>query len=210
MMKRTTLTLTFLAPVLMAAGVLPAASADISRSYSYFSIGGKTLGEIEEQLRSRGPEVQSTGQRHPGATRMEFKTKITYEEDERRCRIAAVNVSVDAQVFLPRWRNRKRAEPETALIWDTLSKDIKRHEESHLGIAKRYARKIEEDVARLRPRASCEALQERAEKITEKTLNAHDAAQARFDRIESGNFEWRLMRLLNYRLEQLERGRNPG
>ena len=103
-MKRTTLTLTFLAPVLMAAGVLPAASADISRSYSYFSIGGKTLGEIEEQLRSRGPEVQSTGQRHPGATRMEFKTKITYEEDERRCRIAAVNVSVDAQVFLPRWR----------------------------------------------------------------------------------------------------------
>ncbi|WP_295812260.1 DUF922 domain-containing protein [uncultured Nitratireductor sp.] len=204
-MKRITLTL-----ILLAVGTVPTASADVSRSYSYFSIGGETLSEIEEQLRSRGPHVQSTGQRHPGATRMEFKTKITYEEDDRRCRIAGANVSVKAQVFLPRWRNRKTAGPETALVWDTLSKDIKRHEDSHLGIAKRYARKIENEIGKLTPRASCETVQARAEKITQKNLEQHDAAQARFDRIESGNFEWRLMRLLHYRLEQLEKGRNPG
>ena len=84
-MRRITLTL-----ALLALGTFPTASADISRTYSYFSIGGKTLSEIEEQLRSRGPHVQSTGQRHPGATRMEFKTRITYEEENRRCRIADV------------------------------------------------------------------------------------------------------------------------
>ncbi|EIM77323.1 hypothetical protein A33O_02513 [Nitratireductor aquibiodomus RA22] len=204
-MRRITLTL-----ALLALGTFPTASADISRTYSYFSIGGKTLSEIEEQLRSRGPHVQSTGQRHPGATRMEFKTRITYEEENRRCRIANVRVSVKARVFLPRWRNRRSAGPETALIWDTLSKDIKRHEESHLGIAKRYALSIENGIGNLAPRSSCEALQARAEQVTQKNLEEHDAAQARFDRIESGNFEWRLMRLLNYRLEQLEKGRNPG
>ncbi|MEQ9246786.1 MAG: DUF922 domain-containing protein [Nitratireductor sp.] len=204
-MRRITLTL-----ALLALGTFPTASADISRTYSYFSIGGKTLSEIEEQLRSRGPHVQSTGQRHPGATRMEFKTRITYEEENRRCRIADVKVSVKARVFLPRWRNRRTAGPETALIWDTLSKDIKRHEESHLGIAKRYARSIESGIGDLAPRSSCEALQARAEQVTQKKLEEHDAAQAKFDRIESGNFEWRLMRLLNYRLEQLEKGRNPG
>lgn len=204
-MKRITLTF-----ALLAFAAWPAESADISRTYTYFSIGGKTLSEIEQQLRSRGPHVQSTGQRHPGATRMEFKTRITYKEHKRRCRIADVKVTVDARVFLPRWRNRKTAGPETALVWDTLSKDIKRHEESHLGIAKRYARSIEREIGDLAPHASCETLQARAERVTQKKLEEHDAAQARFDRIESGNFEWRLMRLLNYRLEQLEKGRNPG
>ncbi|WP_367714609.1 DUF922 domain-containing protein [Nitratireductor sp. GISD-1A_MAKvit] len=195
---------------LLAVGPFPVSAADVSRSYSYFSIGGKTLSEIEHQLRSRGPHVKSTGQRHPGATRMEFKTKITYEEDKRRCRIAAVHVMVDAKVFLPRWRNRKTAPAETALIWDTLSKDIKRHEESHLGIAKRYAREIETAIKSLTPHRTCAAMQAHAKEITNRKLEEHDRAQARFDRIESGNFEWRLMQLLNYRLEQLENGRNPG
>lgn len=204
-MKRITLTF-----ALLALATSSATSADISRTYSYFSIGGNTLSEIEQQLRSRGPHVQSTGQRHPGATRMEFKTKITYEEEKRRCRIADVKVSVDARVFLPRWRNRKTAGPETALIWDTLSKDIKRHEESHLGIAKRYARSIESEIGKLASHSDCKTLQARAERVAQKKLDEHDAAQVRFDRIESGNFEWRLMRLLNYRLEQLEKGRNPG
>lgn len=204
-MKRILLTLFLLAMANAASH-----GATVARSYSYFSIGGKTLSDIEQQLRTRGPHVQSTGQRHPGATRMEFTTKISYAETQTRCRIAKVNVSVKAQVHLPRWRNRRSAERETALIWDTLSRDIKRHEESHLGIAKRYARKIEDTVEALSSRASCAPLQKRAEQTTAKILEEHDAAQERFDRIESGNFEQRLLRLLRYRLEQIERGRIPG
>lgn len=201
---------TFLPLALMAVLAQPAAGADISRSFSYFSIGGRTLGEIEAQLRARGPQVQATGQRHPGATRMEFNTRISYADSGTRCRVAGVKVSVRARVFLPRWRNRRTAEPATALIWDTLSKDIKRHEESHLGIAKRHARRIEEEVAALGSSASCARLQERADEATARILQAHDRAQSDFDRVESVNFERRMMRLLNYRLEQIEKGRRPG
>ncbi|MCR4268920.1 DUF922 domain-containing Zn-dependent protease [Nitratireductor sp. ZSWI3] len=189
---------------------LPAAAASVSRSYSYFPIGGKTLSDIERQLRSRGPQVQSTGQRHPGATRMEFTTKISYAETQSSCRIARVDVTVKAQVFLPRWRNRRGADRETALIWDTLSRDIKRHEESHIGIAKRFARKIEDVVEALPGRSSCPPLQKAAEERTARILKEHDDAQAHFDRVESHNFEDRMMRLLNYRLEQIGKGRIPG
>ncbi|WP_048648762.1 DUF922 domain-containing Zn-dependent protease [Nitratireductor soli] len=196
--------------ILLAVASAPSNGATVARSYSYFSIGGKTLSDIEEQLRTRGPHVQSTGQRHPGATRMEFTTKVSYAETRNRCRVTQVNVSVKAQVYLPRWRNRRTAERETALIWDTLSRDIKRHEESHLGIAKQYARKIEDTVEALSTRSSCAPLQKLAEQTTAKILQEHDAAQEEFDRVESGNFERRLLRLLQYRLEQIESGRIPG
>lgn len=196
--------------LLLAAISVPATAATLSRSYNYFSIGGKTLEEIEEQLRSRGPHVGNTGQRHPGATRMEFTTTISYAETENRCRIADVRVSVEANVFLPRWRNRNRAPRETALVWDTLSRDIKRHEESHLRIAKNHARKVEDTIKALRGHSTCAALQKESEEITAKILEEHDAAQERFDRVESINFERRILRLLRYRLEQIEKGRIPG
>jgi len=195
---------------LLATLCAPASAANVARSYTYFSIGGKSLSDIEQQLRSRGPHVQSTGQRHPGATRMEFTTKVSYAETKGNCRVSKAAVSVKANVFLPKWRNRRTADRETALIWDTLSRDIKRHEDSHISIAKRYARKIEDTVEALPYRSSCSKLQEIAQKETARILEEHDAAQEKFDRIESHNFEDRLRRLLNYRLDQISKGRLPG
>lgn len=205
-MKRTRIP----ALLLLLGACWPAAAANVTRSYSYFSVGGDTLAEIEEQLRAHGPHVQSTGERHPGATRMEFTTKIDYAETDNRCRVDDVHVSVDAKVFLPRWRNRPRAERATALIWDTLSRDIRRHEESHLRIAKRHGRRIEDAIKALRPRRDCAPLQEEAEKISAEIMAEHDAEQRHFDRVESINFERRLLRLLRYRLQQIEAGRIPG
>ena len=66
------------------ATTLAADAASVSRSYSYFSIGGHTLSEIDTELQRRGPILGSTGNRHPGATRMEFKTRIGYQESGRR------------------------------------------------------------------------------------------------------------------------------
>ncbi|MDZ5696982.1 DUF922 domain-containing Zn-dependent protease [Chelativorans sp. M5D2P16] len=187
--------------------VLPASAASLSRTYSYFPVGGMTLTEIERQLRERGPRLESTGQRHPGATSMEFTTRIDYAEGDGYCHVADARVSVEAKVLLPKWRDRRRAEREVRLIWDTLSRDIKRHEESHLSIAKTHARRLEDALKNLGRMTSCEALARKAEATTARMLAEHDAAQDRFDRIEAINFESRILRLLRYRLEQIEAGR---
>ena len=182
----------------------PAMAATISKTYSYFPIGGRTLSEIERQLHTRGPRLDSTGQRHPGATNMEFTTRIDYAESRGQCRIENARVSVKAKVILPQWRDRRRAETEVRLIWDTLSRDIKRHEESHLSIAKNHARLLEDTLKGLFPRKTCSALAKQVEETTQRLLAQHDAAQDKFDRIESINFESRMMRLLRYRLQQIE------
>ncbi len=188
----------------------PAVAANLSKTYSYFTVGGTTLDQLESQLASRGPTVKSTGRRHPGATQMEFSTKLSYAESKGYCRVEKVTVSVKAKVILPRWRQRGKAPQDVRVIWDTLSSDIKRHEESHVIIAKNHARELEQALEALRRQKTCAAIAAKAKAISAKILAKHDREQERFDRVEGINFERRMLRLLNYRMERIESGKIPG
>ncbi len=188
----------------------PSHAASLSKRYSYFSINGKTSAEIETELQRRGPKVGSTGSRHPGATEMEFRTRLEFAERRKTCTVSKATVRLKARLILPRWRQRKRAKRELAIIWDTLSADIKRHEESHVIIAKNHARKLEKRLERLRSSRGCDEVEQMAEQTTREVLAEHDLAQQRFDRIEGISFERRMLRLLRYRLQQIEAGRLPG
>ncbi len=201
-MKRTTILLALAA--LMAG---PAHAADLAKRYSYFSIRGTTLEEIEKELNRHGPKVKSTGSRHPGATEMEFRTRLKYRDRGNICEIASSQVSLSVKMILPRWRRSARASRETAIIWDTLASDIKRHEESHVVIAKNHAMELEKTLGKLKSRRGCGDLQNRVAVETDRILARHDAAQERFDRIEGINFERRMTRLLRYRIERIEDGR---
>ena len=96
------------------------------------------------------------------------------------------------------------------LIWDTLESDIRRHEESHVVIAKNHARELEDALTEIGRQKDCATAKTRVKATTDRVLAAHDAAQERFDRIEGINFESRLLRLLKYRMERIESGRLPG
>lgn len=105
--------------------------------------------------------------------------------------------------MLPRWKQRRKASPELALIWDTLYQDIRRHEESHIVIARSHASEMEREIRSLRSRTDCVTLRTDIDKVTERLMAAHDKAQERFDRVETINFERRFERLLTYKLEKM-------
>ena len=171
-----------------------------SKSFSYFSVGGRTAAELDEELSKRGPMMKHSGSRHPGATRIKWGGSVTYVRQGGRCAVGEAKVTLSTQIILPRWKNRKRATPSLALIWDTLSRDIKRHEERHAEIARNHARALERTLKRLRPEADCERMQARVDRTTADAVARHDADQARFDKVESKNFNERMMRLLTHRL----------
>ena len=148
--------------------------------------------------------------RHPGATQIDFTTRITYEADNRGCVIAKVSVSVQTKITLPRRRQRAKAHGDTRLIWDTLSADIKRHEETHVMIAKNHARDLEQALRDIRRQRDCAAAVAKAKAVLERKFAEHERAQKQFDRVEGMNFESRIMRLLRYRLERIENGQIPG
>jgi len=189
---------------------MPAPAETLTKTYSYFSVGGTTLDELETELNRRGPKVKSTGQRHPGATQMQFNTRLGYLEKNGSCRIVDAKVAVKAKVILPRWRKRGGADQDTRLIWDTLSDDIKRHEEQHVSIARNYARQLESRLLRLGRQKNCAIAQQKAATTADTILARHDKAQAAFDRVESANYEKRLLRLMRQRIKLIEAGKIAG
>ena len=199
-----------LAASLLGLTALPSAAESLTKTYSYFSVGGTTLDELEEQLNERGPQVKSTGRRHPGATQMQFNTRLGYQEKSGSCRITEANVTVKAKVILPRWRQRGKAEQDVRLIWDTLSDDIKRHEEQHVAIARSHARELERKLLRLGRQKNCAIAGEKAKATADKVLARHDRAQMKFDEVESANFEKRMLKLLRQRMKMIEAGKIAG
>lgn len=180
----------------------PAQAASTSKTYSYFTIGGSTLAQIEKELARRGPKLASTGARHPGATQMEFNSRIGYADKGTSCSVATVNVSVKAKVILPRWSRPRAAEADVRLVWDVLASDIKRHEESHIVIAQSHARDLEQALRSIGRQKSCVAAAAKVKAVTDKVLAAHDRAQANFDRAEGRNFENRILKLIERRLQK--------
>lgn len=198
-----------LCALMLILAVMPAGAASLVKTYSYFSVTGRTLDDIEKQLTKNGPEVKSTGSRHPGATQMAFTTRVSYAQTANSCRIANAQVTVKVKVILPEWRRPRKADPEVRLFWDTLSADIKRHEERHVEIAKNHARELEDALRATYPQKTCEAAKAKAAEISAAVLARHDRAQVQFDRVESVNFESRIIRLLRYRMQRIQSGQLP-
>ncbi len=208
---------------LIACSAVPAGAVTLSKTYSYFSVGGNTLDQIENELGRHGPQVKTSNKRHPGATQMEFTTRLAYAQGTGFgyvqgaglslgagfCQVAEATVHLKVKVILPKWRRPRAAEQDVRLIWDTLASDIKRHEEGHVVIAKNYAREMEQAMKAMDRQKDCETVLAKAKEIRARILEKHDKAQEQFDRVESVNFESRIMRLLGYRLERMEAARRP-
>jgi predicted secreted Zn-dependent protease len=174
----------------------------IRKSVTYFAIGGKTVSDLDREMTIRGPLSRNTGRRHPGATQIKFNGSATFVARDSHCEIGGAKVSLSTKIILPRWTNRKRASAEMALIWDTLSADIKRHEERHAEIARTHARQLEKTILALPSASDCASLKTRVNRVSQQAMIAHDKDQARFDRIEAANFENRMIRLLRYRISR--------
>ncbi|MBL0375042.1 DUF922 domain-containing protein [Rhizobium sp. KVB221] len=172
----------------------------IRKTTSYFSIGGRTAADLDREMSRRGPRSKTTGLHHPGVTEIRFAGAATFVTKGHSCRVGGAKVTLSTKLMLPRWKNRRKADPTLALAWDTLSSDIKRHEERHAEIARNHARKLEREILALAPARDCATLKAKVNKISQKVMDDHDKDQQRFDRIETANFENRMMRLLKYRI----------
>ncbi|MFQ0814454.1 peptidase [Brucella anthropi] len=182
-----------------------AEAAAIFREFNYYNVNGKTAADLDKALSRNGPFLKKTGQHHPGAAEIRFDAKVRYgRAPGKACKVQDVYVNVHAKVSLPRWKQRRKATPELALIWDTLLQDIRRHEESHIVIARSFASEMEREIRGLRTRPDCAALRADIDKVTARLMEAHDKEQQRFDRVETINFENRFARLLTYRMERAQ------
>ena len=67
----------------------------ITKTYSYFTIGGRTGAELERELYSLGPMLSGTGTRHAGATRIKLGGTVNYESSGGWCRVTDAVVKLE-------------------------------------------------------------------------------------------------------------------
>lgn len=208
-----------LAALFSCATVMPGSAEIIVKSYGYYTIGNapgesarplNTLEEFTAELNERGPKVDSTGMRHPGRAEMQISTRLWYEQKNGRCKIIDAKVTVDAKLTLPQWPYRDHAGPDSRLVWDSLSADIRRHEEQHVEIAREHARQIEKRVKRMWRQKDCATADHKAKIIIDGVLKKEAAAQDKFDRVEGANFQKRLIRLMRERARKVQSGQIAG
>jgi predicted secreted Zn-dependent protease len=174
----------------------------ITKTYSYFRIGGQTAEELDKALERHGPLTKTSGHRHPGATEIKFGGEVTYVEKGGRCSVGGAKVTLRTHIILPRWSNNGKAAKDLRFIWETLSSDIKRHEERHAEIARNQARVLETELLDLPSRRTCDDVEALVTEVTHRVLSEHDQMQLRFDQVEAANFDARMTRLLKYRIDQ--------
>lgn len=180
-------------------------ASTIYKNINYYTISGTTPTQLDKALTRKGPYVKNTGMHHPGATTISFKPQLKLIKQGDYCKVATVQVDVYAKMSLPRWKQRATTKSvEMALIWDTLSRDIKRHEESHIVIARAHASKIEQAVRQLPVQRDCDTLRKNIEQTSAEILQSHEDAQKHFDKVEAINFEQRFTNLLKTRIKQLK------
>ncbi|MCE7030665.1 DUF922 domain-containing Zn-dependent protease [Jiella avicenniae] len=177
---------------------LPAVAdaASIREKTTYFAVRGSTLAELDQDLNRRGPYVSDTGIRHPGATQVKFDGKVTYKRTPDGCAVDATNLSLDLEMTLPKWIQPKRVPARTKLIWETLEKDIHRHENRHAAIATNWLKRMESAIRNLRTEPTCSAMEAMVNTVTQRYLAGHERAQIEFDTIEGREVNFRLRRAL--------------
>ena len=85
-------------------------------------------------------------------------------------------------------------------IWETLERDVKRHEERHAEIAVTYVKRMEMAVRNLGTRRTCKQLEDAVAATTQRYLAEHESEQRAFDRQEAREMDFRLKRQLRDRL----------
>src|SRR5690606_25619376 len=101
---------------LLLIGGSAAAAPSLSKRYTHYTLTSSSLAGLEAEMARRGPRISGSGERHPGATRVEIKASVDYTAGSGRCSVSKVRVSVDARITLPRWKPRRMPSSEEQLL----------------------------------------------------------------------------------------------
>jgi predicted secreted Zn-dependent protease len=168
----------------------------IRKSVVYFTITGNTAEQLEAQLARRGPRISDLG-RHPGGVNIHYSGDVSYHGSGSGCSISKSRVILDVKITLPRWPDRRGASRELVALWDTLQKDISRHENHHAEIAADHAHALQATLRSLPPAGSCDAMRKIVADATKQEIKRQDFDQMQFDMVEMANFKSRMQRLMN-------------
>ncbi|MEP5727976.1 MAG: DUF922 domain-containing protein [Sulfitobacter sp.] len=179
-----------LAGALAATGMVLAGCQSLQQSQvsvDYYKISGTTTAALDSEIRRKGPKING-GSHAVAIARIKMFPKVTYQVVGNNCKVESAKVTVDARVTLPKWTSRRVASAKLGEAWDNIDRYTRLHEATHVNIAFKYAKQIEDNVLALPAMTSCDRLRAKTKTVVDKYLKEHDIAQRKFDADEQKRF----------------------
>lgn len=159
----------------------------------YYNVPGTTVDQINEQIAIRGPQDGHA----IGTTETRMTPKVRTVRKDGECRIESAEVLLELKVTLPRWADLDRADSRTRAGFAGLGRHVEEHEQVHVEISQKYAKKIEKALLAMPPQQSCRVLIDTARTKFKDLFQEHNREQRAFDAREREAIERRL-RALGY------------
>lgn len=146
--------------------------------YSFYSINGKTIEGLYQQMIRRGPHVG--GGKAYASTKMDPQVEAVTASNGDVCRIARFNINMTFTINLPRLDNASQVNPAVRKSFDNFYAFAKKHEEHHraiwLGCAAEAVAQVKTIAAR-----NCNDAESQGLQIVQKMARVCDARHLAFD-----------------------------
>ena len=153
----------------------------------YYQVGGTTLEQIDKEIKDKGPRINGTV--HAVAiSNIKMIPDVSFIPTANGCAVKRARIKVRANVVLPRWKNRKLADKKLGQTWDNLDRYTRLHEATHVAIADKHARRLEQKLETINIHGSCEAAGKIAKKTINRAMKSHEREQLGFDSSEKKRF----------------------
>lgn len=157
----------------------------------YYTVPGTTADQINQQIAIRGPQDGHA----IGTTETRMTPKVRTLRRNAECKIDSADVLLELKVTLPRWADIDKADTRTRAGFAGLSRHVEEHEQVHVEISQKYARKIENALLAMPPQKSCRVLINNARAKFKNIFQQHNEEQRAFDAKERAAIERRLAAL---------------
>lgn len=133
----------------------PGQDVEVNLSKIYYTVHGKTIDDLRKEMDRLGPE-DSNGH-HDSYTNWNVDWHYDYKEDDRKCSLQSVWVSVDLRVQFPKWAEAGHADPVGQMEWNSFLEAADRTSLGYRQIGENAGHAIFQGLAALPPQPTCDA-----------------------------------------------------
>ena len=143
---------------------------------TYYDVRGRTAGDVAKSIQELGTEANES----LGHTRASYSSTWHKRNDgDGRCDLTSVQVTMVAELALPRWTPPADTVPGVSAEWQRFMLALQRHEVEHKNIGIRGARQILDGLLGLR--TFCSEVPRDVKRLTDSIAAQTQSRQAAYD-----------------------------
>ncbi|MCW8964999.1 MAG: DUF922 domain-containing Zn-dependent protease [Gammaproteobacteria bacterium] len=147
----------------------------------YYLVSGQTEKEIRNDLDEKTP-IHEGGKSYDAYTKWDVTWRFWWNESTVSCEITKLTTKVDIKYTLPKHAAAESLGTRLKKRWKTYQKALIKHEEGHKDFGINAAKGIENRIMTMGARASCDQLEEDANKIGYSVLEEYKLREKNYDR----------------------------